>query len=411
MHSRASAPTDPQMRQEARGGSVRVATKQRARIYLDNQATTPLDPAVREEMAPFWEEGFANPHATTYARAIDARRRVEHARGRVARAVGAPARDIVFTSGATEANNFALFGVAAASVGGKRNKIVTQATEHPSVLEPVKALGEQGFASTVVGVRTDGMVDMDALAAHIDRKTLLVSIMLVNNETGVIQPVAQVAEICRRVGALLHCDMAQALGRVPVNLRKLDVDFASISSHKSYGPQGVGALYVRRRPKARITPILFGGGQEGKLRPGTLPLALCVGFGAAAELAAKLQPGFATRANGWAEELLKRLDSLPAPPLLNTRKAPRAPGCLSLMFPGRQADALIAALPELEIATGSACHATRAGTSHVLRAMRLTRAEAQSTVRLSLGRFTTREEVRRIGDAFARALANRRNGK
>lgn len=390
---------------DGKGGTGRVATRERARIYLDHQATTPLDPAVRAEMAPFWEASFANPHATTYARAIAAKRQVERARERVARAVGANARDIVFTSGATEANNLALLGTAVASAGGgTRTGIVTQATEHPSVLEPVKVLGARGFGITVAGVHPDGTVDLDELAARIDRNTLLVSVMLVNNETGVLQPIARVAELCRRVGALLHCDMAQALGRVPVNLREIDVDLASISSHKSYGPQGIGALYVRRRAKARIAPVLFGGGQEGDLRPGTLPLALCVGFGAAAEIASGLQPEFAVRADGWAKDLLARFDNHPDCPRLNTRDAPRAPGCLSLMFPNRQADALIAALPELELATGSACHATRAATSHVLRAMRLTRAQAQSTLRLSLGRFTTEEDTRRVGDAFARAL-------
>ena len=219
-------------------GNLNVATGEFTRIYLDHQATTPLDPAVRAEMAPFWEELFANPHATTYARAIAAKRQVERARERVAQAVGANTGDIVFTSGATEANNLALLGSAAASADGSRTGIVTQATEHPSVLKPVKVLNVRGFDTTVVGVLRDGTVDLAELAAHIDRNTLLVSIMLVNNETGVIQPIARVAECCRRMGAILHCDMAQALGRVPINLRALNVDLASLSSHKSYGPTG-----------------------------------------------------------------------------------------------------------------------------------------------------------------------------
>lgn len=375
-----------------------------SRIYLDHQATTPLDPAVRSEMAPFWEESFGNPHATTYARAINAKRRVEGARERVAQAVGAGSRNIVFTSGATEANNLAILGTATAHTGRPRSGIVTQATEHPSVLEPVKALGKLGFKAAVVGVRPDGTVNLAELSARIDRNTLLVSIMLVNNETGVVQPIAQIAELCRQSGAIFHCDMAQALGRVPVNLRKLGTDLASISSHKSYGPQGIGALYVRNRSKVRIAPLHFGGGQEGRLRPGTLPLALCVGFGAAAKIASDLQPEFAVRMERWVKALLTRLNDLPDPPRLNTRNALRAPGCMSLMFPDRRTDDLIAALSELEFATGSACSANSRGVSHVLRAMRLTSAQAQSTLRLSLGRFTTQDEIRRIGDAFARVI-------
>lgn len=374
-------------------------------IYLDHQATTPPDPEVLAEMEPFFGESFANPHATTYARAITAKRHVEGARERVAKAIGAPRNDIVFTSGATEANNLAILGTAAASKGTCTG-IVTQATEHPSVLEPVKALGTRGFTPTIVGVKPNGVIDLDALRAKVDRSTLMVSVMLVNNETGVIQPIAEVADICRRTGALLHCDMAQALGRIPVNVRKLDVDLASISSHKCYGPQGIGALYVRRRSKAAISPIMFGGGQEGALRPGTLPLALCVGFGAAAEKAAKLQPEFAVQANDWIKQLLVGFDGMTNPPRVNTHDAPRAPGCVSLAFPNHQADALIASLPELELATGSACHATRGATSHVLRAMKLTRTQAQSTIRLSLGRITTQEDVNRIGSAFACALAD-----
>lgn len=354
-------------------------------------------------MTPFLGASFANPHATTYERAITAKRHVEQARQRVARALGASSGDIVFTSGATEANNLALFGTATAA-SEARTKIVTQATEHASVLEPIKMLDARGFETTVVNVGQDGVVDLNTLAAAVDRRTLMVSIMLVNNETGVIQPIAEVANICRRVGALLHCDMAQALGRITVDMRKIDVDMASISSHKAYGPQGIGALYVRRRPKARIAPVTFGGGQEGGLRPGTLPLALCVGFGAAAELAAKLQPEFADRAGDWITSLLEGLDNIPNCPKVNTRDAPRVPGCLSLMFPNQQADELIAALPDLEIATGSACHATRAATSHVLRAMKLTRTQAQSTIRLSLGRFTTHKDVTRISDALTHIL-------
>lgn len=372
-------------------------------IYLDHQATTPLDPAVRTEMAPFLGPAFANPHAATYRRGIDAARHVERARERVAAAVGAARDEIVFTSGATEAGNLAILGVAGAPRKSARAGIVTQATEHPSVLEPVRALERRGFPVAVTGVRRDGTVDIDALAAAVDRRTLLASVMLVNNETGVVQPIREVAKICRRAGSLLHCDMAQALGRLPVRMKDLGVDFASLSSHKSYGPLGVGALYVRRAVRGKIVPVLHGGGQEGGLRPGTLPLALCVGFGAAAERADRMRAEFAERADEWVRDLLSRLEGGAVPPVVNTRDAPRAPGCLSLAFPGKTADALVAAMPELELGTGSACHARRGGTSHVLRAMRLPAKDAKGTIRLSIGRFTKKQDFRRVAAALGRA--------
>lgn len=372
-------------------------------IYLDHQATTPLDPTVREEMAPFLGPAFANPHAVTYRRGIDAARHVERARERIAAAVGAARDEIVFTSGATEACNLAILGAAGVPRKSVRTGVVTQATEHPAVLEPVRSLEGRGVPVTVTGVNRDGTVDLDALAAAVDRKTLLASIMLVNNETGVIQPVREAARICRRAGALLHCDMAQALGRLPVHVKELGVDLASLSSHKSYGPLGVGALYVRRRIRGKIAPVLHGGGQEDGLRPGTLPLALCVGFGAAAERADGMQAEFAARVEEWTQDLLFRLDGCAVPPVVNTRNAPRAPGCLSLAFPGKTADALLAAMPELELGTGSACHARRGGTSHVLRAMRLPAKEAKGTVRLSFGRFTKEQDFQRIAAALGRA--------
>ena len=253
-------------------------------VYLDHQATTPADPRVVTAMAPYWSDCFGNPHANTYSRGLTAKRAVEAGRRKLAAAVRATARDVVFTSGATEANNLAILGTARAATKS-RHRVITQATEHSSVIEPIAELARQGFDVVTVGVHRDGLIKLDELAAALDRSSLLVSVMLVNNETGVLQPVREIVELCRRVGARVHTDCAQALGKVSVDVGALGVDLASFSSHKAYGPKGVGALFVRGLRSAKIRPITFGGGQEGGLRPGTIPVPLCVGFGEAARIA------------------------------------------------------------------------------------------------------------------------------
>ena len=355
-------------------------------VYLDHQATTPLDPRVEESMQPYLSEVFANPHSTTYRQSILAARAVERARAQVANCIDASSSEIFFTSGATESNNLAIQGLA--NLASNRTKIVTQATEHKSVLDTVSFLETRGFDTVVIPVYRNGVVDMEALDKAIDTKTLLVSIMLVNNETGIIQPIEQIAEICHGRGALLHCDCAQAVGRVSLSVKRLDVDLASFSAHKSYGPKGIGALYVNKDAQTRIAPVYFGGGQEQGLRPGTLPVPLCIGIGKAFEIARTEQPSFATRAHRQIDKLRNFLAGTDLDVRFNGEQDLQAPGCLSITLKDFPAESLISIWRDLELSTGSACESTKSKTSHVLRAMGLTRAEASSTIRLSVGRFT-----------------------
>ena len=363
-----------------------TSLKNNTRVYLDHQATTPLDPRVEENMRPYQSDVFANPHGTTYRQSILASQAVERARWQVAQCIGVTASEVLFTSGATESNNLALQGLA--NFGSKRVKVVTQTTEHKSVLDTVSFLNTRGFQIDVVKVKESGVIDLDALNRVVDKDTLVVSVMLVNNETGVTQPIGQIAEICHLRGALLHCDCAQAVGRIPLNVTKLNMDLASFSAHKSYGPKGIGALYVNKNARSKIAPVYFGGGQEQGLRPGTLPVPLCVGMGSAFEIACAEQSAFAVKACRQTDSLRDFLDATDLNVRFNGEKESLAPGCMSVTLKGLPADTLISTWRKLELSTGSACESTKSQSSHVLRAMGLTRAEASSTIRLSVGRFT-----------------------
>lgn len=355
-------------------------------VYLDHQATTPLDPRVEESMRPYLSEVFANPHSTTYRQSVLAARAVERARVLVANCIDGSSSEIVFTSGATESNNLAIQGLA--NFASNRTKIVTQATEHKSVLDTVSFLKTRGFDSVVIPVCRSGVVDLDALGRAVDSQTLLVSIMLVNNETGVIQPIEQIAEICHARGALLHCDCAQAVGRVSLSVKRLNVDLASFSAHKAYGPKGIGALYLNKDALSRIAPVYFGGGQEKGLRPGTLPVPLCIGIGKAFDIACAEQASFATRAHPQIAKLRNFLEESDLDVRFNGEHEILAPGCMSITLKDIPAESLLSNWRALELSTGSACESTKSQSSHVLRAMGLTRAEASSTIRLSVGRFT-----------------------
>ena len=361
-------------------------------IYLDHQAATPVDPRVMEAMLPYFTEQFENPHSNTYARALHVRQATENARADIAKAIHSAARDMVFTSGATESNNLAILGTARGAKG-KRRRIVTLATEHHSVLEPVKSLKKDGFEPVILGVRRDGIVDLEELEQVVDASTLLVSVMLVNNETGVVQPAKDIAAVCQNAGALFHSDCAQALAKVPVDVAELGFDLASFSSHKSYGPKGIGALYVKNLSKAPIVPVYHGGGQEGGLRPGTLPVPLCVGLAIASRLAEEEQADFSVRAASLVERLLEGIRQVREDVHLNGHPEQRATGCLSITFPGTPSNALIDGFCGLAISSGAACSATNTRSSHVLKAMRCSKAHADSTVRLSIGRFTTESDI------------------
>ena len=361
-----------------------------APIYLDYQASTPLDPRVAAVMERH-TECYGNPHTTSHSAGIDAGKAVNIARRLVARAIGGDARRLVFTSGATEANNLAIFGAARANCG--RPKVVTIATEHSSVLKPALALRDEGFEVNIVPVQWDGVVNLEKLESIVDDRTNIVSVMHINNETGVIQPIAQIAEICHRAGAVLHSDCAQSLGRVPVDVNVLGADLLTLSAHKCYGPKGIGALYIGGRPRIALKPLALGGGQEGGLRPGTVPVSLCIGFGEACRLSAEEVQVDADRMDRLRARLLETILHVFPTARLNGSSPHRAPGVLNVCFPGATSDELIYALEGMQVSSGSACASSVVEPSRVLLAHGLTEEEANASLRMSVGRFTTEEDM------------------
>ncbi|HUC17764.1 MAG TPA: aminotransferase class V-fold PLP-dependent enzyme [Acetobacteraceae bacterium] len=376
-------------------------------IYLDNQATTPCDPRVLEAMLPWFAERFGNPSSVEHAFGRDAEAAVEEARGFVAALIGAAASEIVFTSGATESNNLAIKGAArfARSVGDSRRRIITVATEHKCVLESMRDLGQEGFAPVFLPVGADGLLDPEALGAALADPTLLVSVMAVNNETGVIQDIPALAAMAHAAGTLFHTDAAQAGGKIPIDVRAWDIDLLSLSGHKIYGPKGVGALFVRRRPRVRLTPLFSGGGQERGLRSGTLPAPLVVGLGEAARLALAECEEDRARITTLRTRLLAALSA--AVPGLRVNGAPNAriAGNLNLTFPEATAARLMEAAPDLCVSTGSACSSAAIEPSYVLRAMGLSTEEAGRTLRIGIGRFTSAADVDFAATALAAAHA------
>ena len=361
-------------------------------VYLDNQATTPTDPRVVEAMLPFFTERFGNPHSTGHAYGWDAEEAVELARSELAALIGASPREIIFTSGATESNNLAIKG-AARFHRAERPHVVTCTTEHKCVLESCRALEREGSRVDVLPVRPDGLIDLDRLAETVSEETAVVSIMAVNNEIGVIQPLAQIAEICRGKGAYLHSDAAQAVGKIPLDVTAEGIDLLSISGHKFYGPKGIGALYVRRRPRVRLEPMIDGGGQERGLRSGTLATPLCVGLGVAARLAAEEMAEEEQRISRLKARLLEGITSRLEGVRVNGHAEARIAGNLNLAFEGVDAEALMKAMPRLAVSSGSACTSTSVEPSYVLRALGLPEAQARASLRIGIGRFTDAAEV------------------
>ncbi|HEV2548108.1 MAG TPA: aminotransferase class V-fold PLP-dependent enzyme [Stellaceae bacterium] len=362
-------------------------------IYLDYHSTTPTDPRVLEEMLPYFTEKFGNPHATTHVYGREAEAAVERARAEVAALIGAEAREIIFTSGATEANNLAIKGAAHFHRALGKDHVVTIATEHKCVLESAQALVREGFHLTVLPVDARGFVDLAALEAAIEERTAIVSVMAANNEIGVLQDMAAIGTLCRARGVLFHSDAAQAVGKVPVDVEAMKIDLLSISGHKMYAPKGIGALYVRRRPRARIAPLFDGGGQERTLRSGTVPTPLCVGLGVAARIAAEDMAAETERLLALRQRFLAGIRARVPQVRLNGDAERRLSGNLNLSFPGVSALSLMAACPGLALSTGSACTATSVEPSHVLRAIGLPEALAGATLRIGLGRGTTQPEV------------------
>ncbi len=369
-------------------------------VYLDNQATTPCDPRVLAAMLPWFTEQYGNPHSAEHQMGQDAAAAVETARAEVAALIGAEPREIVLTSGATEANNIAIKGAArhARRMGDPRRRVITVATEHKCVLESVADTAEDGFEPVVLPVDPDGRLDPAVLRAALAEPTLLVSVMAANNETGVIQDIPALAAIAREGGALFHTDAAQAAGKIAINVH--GIDLLSLSGHKLYGPKGVGALYVRRRPRVRLAPLFSGGGQERGLRSGTLPTPLVVGLGEACRLARGEMAEEAARLTQLRDRLLAGLRRQVPELQVNGSLRHRIPGNLNITLPVPALD-LMRAVPELCVSTGSACSSAAIEPSYVLRALGLTDAAAARTLRLGLGRFTSAADV----DYAAAALA------
>ena len=373
-------------------------------IYLDNQATTPVDPRVLQAMIPYFAEDFGNPHSDGHSFGWEANNSLERSRTLVAALIGVDAREIVFTSGATESCNLVLRGIAKRSPT-ERRRIVTVATEHACVLETCAALEDEGFEVVVLPVQQDGTLDLNVVRDVVNAKTLIVSVMLANNEIGVLQPIQSIAEICQQVGAYMHTDATQAVGKIPVDVRALNVDFMSFSAHKFYGPKGIGALYTRWGQAAALHPLATGGGQEGGLRPGTVAVPLAVGFGEASRIArCELHNDMAH--TGHLAEILYDLLRKRIPDVqLFGHSSQRLPGNLNIGFPGISGGDVVDQVGNrLAISTGSACSSTVSKSSHVIQALNLDQYVAESAFRISIGRFNTEAEIIRSVEILTEAV-------
>jgi cysteine desulfurase len=370
-------------------------------VYFDHHATTPVDARVLEAMLPYFVGKFGNPASRSHSFGWAAEKAVERARKLLAELAGASPREIVFTSGATESNNLAIKGVWEA-YRTRGTHIITAATEHRAVLDPVRHLERLGAHVTILPVRPDGLLALDDLRRAIRPETVLVSVMFANNETGVIQPIGEIGAICREAGVLFHTDAAQAFGKVPVLVTKAGIDLMSLTAHKIYGPKGAGALYIRRGVSA--VALIDGGGHERGLRSGTLNVPAIVGFGEAAAICAREMEADAAHTRRLRDRLLARIEAGLGGVSVNGSLAHRLPANLNVAFAGVNADALLMALPEIALSTGSACSSAAPEPSHVLRALGLTEAEARSSVRFGLGRMTTEEEVDYVAERVIAAV-------
>ncbi|XP_037708589.1 cysteine desulfurase, mitochondrial [Drosophila subpulchrella] len=361
-------------------------------LYLDAQATTPMDPRVLDAMLPFLTNYYGNPHSRTHAYGWETETAVEKAREQVATLIGADPKEIIFTSGATESNNISVKGVAR-FYGTKKRHVITTQTEHKCVLDSCRALENEGFKVTYLPVLANGLIDLQELEKTITPETSLVSIMTVNNEIGVRQPIDEIGKLCRSRKVFFHTDAAQAVGKIPLDVNAMNIDLMSISGHKIYGPKGVGALYVRRRPRVRLEPIQSGGGQERGLRSGTVPAPLAVGLGAAAELAMQEMDYDKKWVDFLSNRLLERITSALPHVIRNGDATATYNGCLNLSFAYVEGESLLMALKDVALSSGSACTSASLEPSYVLRAIGTDEDLAHSSIRFGIGRFTTMEEV------------------
>lgn len=367
-------------------------------IYLDMQATTPVDPRVLDKMLEFYTGFYGNPHSATHAYGWETETEVEKARSYVAEVIGADPKEIIFTSGATESNNAALKGVARFYSKTKKHIITTQ-TEHKCVLDTCRHLQDEGFDITYLKVGQDGLIDLEELEKSIRKDTAIVSIMGVNNEIGVIQPLEDIGRICRKHKVFFHSDCAQAFGKIPIDVNKMNIDLMSISSHKVYGPMGIGALFVRRRPRVRLDPIINGGGQERGLRSGTLAPPLVAGFGEASRLMVKEFENDHAHITKLSNKLIKNLLALEHTQL-NGSPIHRYCGCVNVSFAYVEGESLLMALKDIALSSGSACTSASLEPSYVLHALGADDALAHSSIRFGIGRFTTEDEIDYVSQAM-----------
>lgn len=380
-------------------------------IYLDNHATTALDPRVLEKMLPCFTEWYGNASSRHHAYGWQAEELVREARQNVAHLLNVAAEEVIFTSGATESVNLAMKGLAALAPPQKRH-VLTVATEHKAVLEVCESLQRQGFDLEILPVDERGILDLDLLKKSIRPQTLIVSVMAANNETGVLQPVAEIAAICREHGVVFHTDATQAVGKIPFDCAEVDADLVSCSAHKIYGPKGVGSLIVRkRRPRLRLAPLIEGGGHERGLRSGTLNVPGIVGFGEACRLAREEMPDDARRLAALRDRLeaglLERVEGI----LVNGDRARRLPHSLNVSIPDVEGDSLITSLRDLAVSSGAACASADPAPSHVLKAMGRSDDLIRSSLRFGLGRFNTAEEIEFAVERVVETVERLRNGR
>ncbi len=376
-------------------------------VYLDNHATTPLDPRVLEAMLPFLSSKFGNAASNSHSFGWEAAAAVETARRQIAAAIGASPQEIVFTSGATESNNLAVKGVAEAC-RSKGDHIITALSEHKAILDSCKQLEKHGCRVTYLRVQPDGLIDLDQLKNAFTGRTILVTIMAANNETGVLQPIEEIGQLCRERGVLFHSDAVQALGKVPVDVKRASLDLASLTAHKLYGPKGCGALYVRSDAAVRPEPLIHGGGHEHGLRSGTLNVPGIVGFGKACAIAQQEMPEESCRLAGLRNRLRDRLQAALDQIVINGSMEYRLPGNLNMSFLHVEGETLLTGLNDIALSSGSACSSGKTEASHVLKALGLTDEAAGCAIRFGIGRFNTEAEIDYVAGRVIELVKNLR---
>lgn len=377
-------------------------------IYMDYQATTPLDPRALESMMPYFTEKYGNAASRNHSFGWEAEKAVKKARKIIAAAIGGSPREIAFTSGATESNNIVLKGIAE-MYASRGNHIITLKTEHPAILDTAARLEREGIKVTYLSVGQDGLIDPEEIAKAITDKTILVSIMMVNNEIGVIQPLEEIGKVTRERGVLFHSDATQAFGKVPIDVEQMNLDLISFSSHKIYGPKGVGGLYVRRKnPRVRCAPLVDGGGHERGMRSGTLNVPGIVGFGRATELALDEMATENARLLGLHNKLKGMILGGIEEVYLNGHADKRIPGNLNISFAYVEGESLLMELSDIALSSGSACTSSTLDASHVLAGLGVDEELAHSSIRFGLGRFTTDEEIDYVGTKIVKAVARLR---